>query len=125
MTPPNLMPGSNSAANRTQRSYGQLYLLGLSLGLLPVALLIAFGFTQCPLVPMGNYTCHDPNQGWGGWFFVFAVGTYLLDALGFLVCVWIRRVRPLAWGLLTLLFVGPIVGIFGMYTVMASRHSGQ
>jgi hypothetical protein len=118
------MPDSGGAGRRPG-GYSKLYLLGIALGLLPVALLIAFGFTQCPLAPMGDYTCHDPNQGWGGWFFVFAIGVYLLDALGFVVCVWFRRIRPLAWGLLTLLFVGPIVGAVGMYTAMVARHTGQ
>jgi hypothetical protein len=33
-----------------------LYLLGLGLGLVPIALLIGFGFTQCPLLgPMFDY----------------------------------------------------------------------
>ena len=121
MTPP--APPSGSAA--LQRRASRLYPLGLGLGLLPVALLVAFGFTQCPLAPMGDYTCHDSNQGWGGWLFVFAVSAYILDVLAFLVCVWFRRVRPLAWGLLTLLVVGPILGIFGTYVAMIARHTGQ
>jgi hypothetical protein len=34
------------------------------------ALLLGFGATQCP---MFDYTCHDPNQVWGVWFFLAAV----------------------------------------------------
>ncbi len=124
MTSPPLTPAPGAAAVR-RRGTSRLYPLGIGLGLVPVALLIAFGFTQCPLVMMGDTTCHDPNQGWGGWLFVLAVGSYALDALAFLVCVWFRRVRPLAWGLLTMLVTGPIVGFYGTYAVMFSRHPGH
>jgi hypothetical protein len=50
------------------------------------------------------------------------VGFYLLDALGFLVGVWFRRVRPVAWGLLTMLICGPFVGFASMAMVMLARH---
>jgi len=118
------VPSSPSAATRAHSGGGRrLFLLGLGLGLVPVGLLVAFGFTQCPLLgPMYDYTCADPNQGWGGWFFVLAVGFYILDALAFLVCVWIRRVRPVAWGLLTMLICAPFVGFASMATIMLLRH---
>jgi hypothetical protein len=96
--------------------------LGLGLGALPLVLMWLFGFTQCPLVPMGDYTCHDPNQGPGGWFFVVAIGVYLLDALVTLVCLFFRRVRPVAWGLLPMLVIGPILGVIGFYAISTARH---
>jgi hypothetical protein len=73
---------------------------------------------------MGDYTCHPPNQGWGGWYFVVAVGWDLLDALGFCFACGSDLVQPAAWGLLTTLFTGPLIDVFGMYVVMIARHTG-
>ncbi len=55
MTSPPLTPASGSAAVR-RRGNSWLYPLGIGLGLAPVALLIAFGFTQCRLVAMCDTT---------------------------------------------------------------------
>jgi hypothetical protein len=92
-------------------------------GRLPILLMVLFGFTQCPLVLLGGYTCHDPNQGDGGWFFVAAVAAYALQALAMLVCFISRWTRPVAWGLLLMCLLGPIVGVYAFYLVAELRHT--
>lgn len=113
-------PASPPVSAKTPSSAGRRFLLGMSAGLLPVLLMCLFGFTQCP--PQ-DYVCHDPNQGWGGWFFVLALALYGADILVMLGCFVFRRTRPVAWGLLPMIVLGPFLGVFGYIVVTVSRHS--
>jgi hypothetical protein len=99
------------------------FLFGVALGLTPVVFMTAFGFSQCPFGgPLSDYTCNDPNEGWGGYFFLAAVAAYGVQFLPTVVCLFIRRVRPIAWGLLLMLLIAPILGIWSVYIVAIFRH---
>jgi hypothetical protein len=39
-----------------------------------------------------------------------------------LVCLVFRATRPIAWGLLLMLLVGPFLGVFGFLLVAEARH---
>ncbi len=112
---PKLQASPVGTARPAGSGAGRWFSVGVAVGLLPILMMVLFGFTQCPLAPMGDYTCHDPNQGDGGWFFVAAVAAYLLQTLAMLVCFFPRRARPVAWGLLLMLFLDPIVGVYAFY----------
>ncbi|HKS71253.1 MAG TPA: hypothetical protein VJQ45_12585 [Ktedonobacterales bacterium] len=102
---------------------GQRFLLGVALGLIPILLMLLFGFTSCPVVGMADgYRCSDPNQDIGSWFFVFAVAIYGVEALAMLVCLFIRPARLVALGMLAPLLAGPFVGVLGFEMIAIARH---
>lgn len=108
---------------RRMASGGQRFLLGLTLGLIPIALMLLFGFTSCPVVGMADgYRCSDPHQDIGSWFFVFAVAIYGVEALAMLVCLFIRPARLVALGMLVPLIAGPFVGVLGFEVIALARH---
>ncbi len=77
---------------------------GVGIGLVPAVLMTLFGFTHCPIGPLYDSTCHDPNQGISGYLFVAAVAVYLSQAV-------------------VMLFIGPLLGVLGFYAVAVARHS--
>ena len=102
---------------------GRAFLLGLALGLIPIALMLLFGFTSCPVIGLADgYICHDTNQAIGGWLFVIAVAVYGVEALVMLVCLFIRPARLVALGLLVPLIAGPFVGVLGFEVIALARH---
>lgn len=102
---------------------GRRFLLGLALGLIPIALMLLFGFTSCPVVGMADgYLCSDPHQAIGSWFFLAAIAIYGIEALAMLVCLFIRPLRLVALGMLVTLIVGPFVGVLGFETIAIVRH---
>lgn len=102
---------------------GRRFLLGLALGLIPIILMLLFGFTSCPAIGIaGGYRCSDPNQAIGGWLFVTASAIYSAEALAMLVCLFIRPARLVALGLLVPLIGGPFVGLLGFETIALARH---
>lgn len=110
------------AARRTAHG-GQRFLLGLALGLIPIVLMLLFGFTSCPMIGMADgYRCSDPHQDIGGWLFVFAVAIYGIEALAMLVCLFIRPARLVALGMLAPLIAGPFVGVLGFEMIAIARH---
>jgi len=106
-----------------QRAAERRGAFGVGIGLVPAVLMTLFGFTHCPIGPMYDSTCHDPNQGIGGYLFVAAVAVYLSQAVVMLIFFIPRATRPLAWGLLVMLFIGPLLGALGFYAVAVARHS--
>lgn len=104
-------------------SGGRRFWLGFGLGLIPIILMLLFGFTSCPMVGMADgYFCHDPHQDIGGWLFIIAVAMYGAEILATLVCLFIRPARLLALGMLGPLIIGPFAGILGFETVALARH---
>jgi hypothetical protein len=102
---------------------GWQFPLGLALGLIPIGLMLLFGFTSCPMMMMADgYICYDPNQTVGSWLFVFAVAIYGIEALATLVCLFIRPARMVALGMLVPLIVGPYVGVYGFEVIALARH---
>lgn len=93
------------------------------MGLIPIILMLMFGFTSCPMVGMTDgYICYDPHQAIGGWLFVIAVAVYGVEALAMLVCLCIRPARLVALGMLAPLLAAPFVGILGFELIALARH---
>lgn len=110
-------------AARAVRTGGRRLLLGFALGLIPIVLMLLFGFTSCPMVGMADgYICYDQHQDIGGWLFVFAAAIYGAEALATFVCLFIRPARQVALGMLVPLIAGPFVGILGFETIAIARH---
>ncbi len=106
-----------------QRAAERRGAFGVGIGLVPAVLMTLFGFTHCPIGPLYASTCHDPNQGIAGYLFVAAVAVYLSQAVVMLILFVPRATRPFAWGLLVMLFIGPLLGVLGFYAGAVARHS--
>jgi hypothetical protein len=96
--------------------------IGLSLGLIPAACAIIFYATLCPF---GDKTCsvsaNDTTTLIQAYLFVGAPISYLLQVVATVVCFFPRATRPIALGLLIMLFVGPLVALTGMGYVNALK----
>src|SRR5258708_37009080 len=90
-----------------RRVAGRRGAFGVGIGLVPAVLMTLFGFTHCPIGPMYASTCHDPNQGIAGYLVVAAVAVYLSQAVVMLILFFPRATRPVAWGLLLMMFIAP------------------
>ncbi len=109
-------------AARSTNGNGRFW-LGFGLGLIPIILMLMFGFTSCPMVGMADgYICHDPHQDIGGWLFIIAIAIYGVEALATLACLFIRPARLLALGALGPLIIGPFAGILSFEIISLARH---
>jgi hypothetical protein len=89
----------------------QLYLLGIGLGLIPLAVwLVGWSASACSLYG-GVYW---PTSGLVGGLETAAMYLYLLQLVAGLVCRGSRRTRHIGNGLLTLVLVDPVVGAIWM-----------
>ncbi len=105
------------------RNGSRRFWLGFGFGLIPIMLMLMFGFTSCPMLGMTDgYICHDPHQEIGSWLFISAVALYGAEALATPACLFIRPARLLALGMLGPLIIGPFAGILGFETVALARH---
>ena len=95
------------------------FALGLGLGLVPVAFLLGYGATRCPQL---NSLCQDPNQGLSGWFFTAATIAYSVQVIGAIRGLAVRTLRPLAYGLLAMVFISPVVGVYACTTISFATH---
>jgi hypothetical protein len=89
----------------------RLYLLGIGLGLIPLALWLAAWSA-------GIFCC--PASGPGLDLSAQALQLYVLQVVAALVCLCSRRTRHVGYGLLTMVLVDPVVGTIGC-SVIASR----
>ena len=88
--------------------------IGLAAGLIPAACAIIFFATLCPI---SDYTCsystRDTTNLIQGYLFAGACLTYLAQMVATVACFIPRATRPVAWGLLIMLFLGPIITLLG------------
>jgi hypothetical protein len=56
----------------------------------------------------------------GGVFAILALGGYGLAVIGAIVCLFVERVRSIGYGLLTMIFVGPIVWGMGCIVILSA-----
>jgi hypothetical protein len=90
----------------------RLYLLGIGLGLIPLALwLVAWSVGV-------SFDSSSPGPGQG--LSTAAVWLYLIQLVAGVICRVSRRARHVGYGLLTMVLVDPVVGVIGC-AVIASR----
>jgi hypothetical protein len=89
-----------------------LYLLGIGLGLIPLALwLAAWSFDAGVDMPSA--------VRWA------AVWLYVIQLVAGLVCLFDREARNIGYGLLTMDLVDPVVGVIGCIAIMCARHGSS
>ena len=94
----------------------RLYLLGIGLGLIPLALgLVGWSAGACM-----NGLYYSPTSGPGQDRIAEAMWLYVLQVVAGLVCQFSRRTRHVGDGLWTMALVEPVAGLVGC-SVIASR----
>ena|SRR5918912_1911803 len=105
-------PPSRMAGHRVSES--ELYLLGIGLGLIPLALWLV-GWAGACREAYGYLPTSGPGQD----RIAEAMWLYGLQLVAVLVCQFSRRTRPVGDGLLTMALVDPVAGLIGC-SVIAS-----
>jgi hypothetical protein len=110
----------NQARQRTGDPREALKLgAGLGAGLIPAACAIPFVTTLCPSGVTG--ACDVPTDGIHAAIFVGACCFYLLQVVATVVCFIWRATRPVALGLLVMLFLGPLIAGVAITYVFEAR----
>jgi hypothetical protein len=81
--------------------------IGLGAGLIPAACAFFFVTTLCP--SGATVACQVPTDGIHDALFAGACYLYLLQVVATVVCFIWRATRPVALGLLVMLFLGPLI----------------
>lgn len=93
--------------------------IGLGAGLIPAACAIPFATTLCPLG--ATVPCELPTDEIHVALFAGACLFYLLQVVATGVCFIWRATRPVAWGLLVMLFLGPLIAAVAITSVFEAR----
>jgi len=105
----------------SQPNNGRRYLLGLALGLIPVLMEWLSGLFTCSFV--SSTTCSGPNSpALAGLFLGAGLVLYAAVFLGMLVSLFVESVRYVGYGLLTMVFVAPIIAVVGCTTIINAAH---
>ena len=105
--PPLMMPRPQF----TRAQWRNRYLLGLALGLIPVLIVLIFiGVVSSTLSVVGNAI-------W--WSIIAALVLYLAAFIGMIVCLANDRLRPVGYGLLTMVVAGPVITVVSCFTIPA------
>jgi hypothetical protein len=87
----------------------RLYLLGIGLGLIPLAVWLAAWSTGVCSSEFSYWPAPGPGQD----RIAEAMWLYVLQLVAGLVCLFSRRTRRVGYGLLTMALVDPVVGVIG------------
>jgi hypothetical protein len=108
------------ARQRTDRPREALKIcIGLGAGLIPAACAIPFVTTLCP--SGATVPCEVPTDGIHNALFVGACYFYLLQVVATVVCFIWRATRPVALGLLVMLFLGPVIAAAVITYIFGTR----
>lgn len=103
--PPLMMPRPQF----TRAQWRNRYLLGLALGLIPVLIVLIFiGVVSSTLSVVGIAI-------WGP--IIAALALYLAAFIGMIVCLANDRLRPVGYGLLTMVVAGPVITVVSCFTI--------
>lgn len=110
----------DQARQRTDGSREALKIcIGLGAGLIPAACAIPFVTTLCP--SGATVPCEVPTDGIHVTLFASACSFYLLQVVATGVCFIWRATRPVALGLLVMLFLGPVIAAVAITYVFEAR----
>jgi hypothetical protein len=96
--------------------------IGLGAGLIPAAFAIPFVTTLCPAG--ATVACQVPTDGIHVALVAGTCYSYLLQVVATLVCCIWRATRPVAVGLLIMLFLGPVIAALAITDVFSARGAG-
>lgn len=104
--------------------FGRLFLLGLVLGLIPMALAFLsvswtpFCFRGCPSSPAEVATRQLASA-------VGSLGTalWVVEGVGAIILLFVRRLRPVGYALLMMLAIAPCVAVVGCSVRVPSPYS--
>jgi len=108
------------------------YLLGLGIGFFPVLMEAASGLFACP-GGSGNFTtgtCTShlgiPPNALGGLGLILFFGgctVFVVMLVAAIACLTVRRARQVGYGLLTMVFVGPVVAQMACSVISDATHA--
>lgn len=105
--PPLMMPRPHF----TRTQWRNRYLLGLGLGFIPLLLaLVGIGI----IFNRGTPAILANNVGFG---LIAALVLYIAVFIGMIVCLAIDRLRPIGYGLLTMVVAGPVIAVASCFAI--------
>lgn len=100
---------------------GRRYLIGLGFGFIPMVALWISGVFMCGFLASG---CPGTvNATVSNVLVTLAEVSFAGVVIGAIVCLFIKRVRFIGYGLLTMIFVAPIVGAIGCTVISGATHA--
>ena len=122
-------------ATSAQPHSGRYYMLGLGLGFIPALAEWLGGLLTCPNFLALPHPCSGlQNAGLSNFFFGAGFWLYGISILAIFVSFFasaggdagsrVGSLRFVGYGLLTMVFVAPIVAVFGCLVVSSATHSG-
>lgn len=116
MTPSSPQPEPSGRPHR-----GRQYLVGPGLGIVPVLVYWLSGVFTCPY---GSYSgCPGPHDApLGSIFSLAGIVLYLVAVVAALMLLFVPAYRFVGYGLLTMAFVDPVIGVVGCLAINGAVH---